>query len=368
MSNAKLAKLFETQISLTEWLERAGHKDTRAMREEDNTKRDRIGIINGVTGMPYDKPVQFSAIDVKQRTPELKAFVESQKGMQCAIRLIPKKQFPDAPKLRVRGLSYDDALIWFDEQNIISEQYMVDFVPHPHECTWSTIFVVNEYGVHGEIYQGFHSVLTQGFYDKQPMAFSFDFGSWRVEPFNQGALDHLKTLEPYIHIANMSIRKDLADKVGAEFTHDYLKGYFETTNCPGVGTWFIDYNKTLGDMYKDFKIMSLGSVNKAIVKGRTGCAGTAKGIVRIVKQGDKVGDFKQGSILVCEMTSPDYLPFMQKAAAIVTDQGGILCHAAIVARELKIPCIVGTGNATKQLKTGDKVIVNANNGTVSLNE
>jgi pyruvate,water dikinase len=64
------------------------------------------------------------------------------------------------------------------------------------------------------------------------------------------------------------------------------------------------------------------------------------------------------------MTVPDFLPAMKKAAAIVTDEGGITCHAAIVARELKIPCVIGTKNATKMLKTGDLVEVDTQTGKI----
>lgn len=74
--------------------------------------------------------------------------------------------------------------------------------------------------------------------------------------------------------------------------------------------------------------------------------------------------FPDNGILVCEVTTPDYVPLMQKASAIVTDQGGILSHAAIVARELHKPCIVGTGNATKMLKDNDLAFVDADAGTV----
>lgn len=66
------------------------------------------------------------------------------------------------------------------------------------------------------------------------------------------------------------------------------------------------------------------------------------------------------------MTIPDFLPAMKKAAAFVTDEGGILCHAAIVARELGKPCIVGTKFATKVFKNGDFVNVDANTGVVTL--
>ena len=76
-------------------------------------------------------------------------------------------------------------------------------------------------------------------------------------------------------------------------------------------------------------------------------------------------DFKKGSVLVCKVTTPDFVPIMMRACAIVTDQGGILSHAAIVARELKIPCIVGTKNATTMLQNGQLVRVNANNGSVT---
>jgi len=64
------------------------------------------------------------------------------------------------------------------------------------------------------------------------------------------------------------------------------------------------------------------------------------------------------------MTRPEYLPLFKKAAAVVTDAGGILSHAAIVARELKKPCVIGTQNATKRLNNGDRVEVDATHGTI----
>ena len=66
------------------------------------------------------------------------------------------------------------------------------------------------------------------------------------------------------------------------------------------------------------------------------------------------------------MTSPDFLPAMKKSAAFITDEGGITCHAAIVAREMKKPCIVGTKVATKKLKDGDFVEVDADHGIVKV--
>ncbi|MEK7083758.1 MAG: PEP-utilizing enzyme, partial [Patescibacteria group bacterium] len=75
-------------------------------------------------------------------------------------------------------------------------------------------------------------------------------------------------------------------------------------------------------------------------------------------------EVQQGDILVTSMTTPDFLPAMERAAAFVTDEGGITCHAAIIAREMKKPCIIGTKTATKQLKNGDMIEVDAIQGIV----
>ncbi len=76
------------------------------------------------------------------------------------------------------------------------------------------------------------------------------------------------------------------------------------------------------------------------------------------------GAFNDGEVLVTHMTTPDWVPLMRKAAAIVTDSGGMTCHAAIVSRELGIPCVVGTGDATQKLRNGELVTVDATQGTV----
>lgn len=101
-----------------------------------------------------------------------------------------------------------------------------------------------------------------------------------------------------------------------------------------------------------------------ILKGQVSYPGKAKGRVRILKLKKDIQNFEEGAILVSPMTTPDFLPAMKKAAAIVTDEGGILCHAAIVARESQKPCVIGTKVATKMFMDGDVVEVDADNGTI----
>ena len=99
-------------------------------------------------------------------------------------------------------------------------------------------------------------------------------------------------------------------------------------------------------------------------RGLTASTGKARGIAKIVTSVRDAGKVNKGDILVAVMTRPDYIMGIKKAAAIITDEGGITCHAAIISRELGIPCIIGTKIGTKILKDGDMVEVNANHGWV----
>ncbi|HAT03911.1 MAG TPA: hypothetical protein DCS29_04025 [Candidatus Magasanikbacteria bacterium] len=102
---------------------------------------------------------------------------------------------------------------------------------------------------------------------------------------------------------------------------------------------------------------------KGIVASK-GNGGVVKGKVRILLDPTKVDSFVDGEILLAPMTSPEYVFVMKKSLAVVTDTGGLTSHAAIVSRELNIPCLVGTKNATKIFKDGDVVEVDANEGVV----
>jgi len=105
-----------------------------------------------------------------------------------------------------------------------------------------------------------------------------------------------------------------------------------------------------------------------ILKGQIAQSGMVKARVRIIKSAKDAGKLIEGDVLVTSMTTPDYILAIHRAAAIITDEGGVLCHAALVSREFGIPCIIGTGNATKVLNDGDVVEVDANTGTVKILE
>jgi phosphohistidine swiveling domain-containing protein len=115
---------------------------------------------------------------------------------------------------------------------------------------------------------------------------------------------------------------------------------------------------------QEFLDVIIGKETKSEILGMIACQGYAKGRVKVLADANEGHKMEKGDILVTTMTTPDFLPYMEKAAAIITDEGGVTCHAAIVSREFGIPCIVGTENATEVLKDGDIVEVDAVKGIV----
>jgi len=102
-----------------------------------------------------------------------------------------------------------------------------------------------------------------------------------------------------------------------------------------------------------------------LVSGLGASPGTGSGNVRILTKPDQGSLLRDGEVLVAPMTSPDWVPTIRRAAALVTDSGGVTCHAAIVSRELRIPCVVGTRTATQALRNGEVVTVDGSKGRVT---
>jgi phosphohistidine swiveling domain-containing protein len=102
------------------------------------------------------------------------------------------------------------------------------------------------------------------------------------------------------------------------------------------------------------------------LKGQIGSKGIARGPAKVIMNLEEFGKFEEGDILMTSMTTPDFVMLMQKSAAIVTDIGGLLSHAAIMSRELGKPCVIGTKFATQVFKDGDMVEVDAEKGIVRI--
>jgi phosphoenolpyruvate synthase/pyruvate phosphate dikinase len=176
----------------------------------------------------------------------------------------------------------------------------------------------------------------------------------------------------------LGLKNDLQNFI----THEELLNYLKKGIKPSVnelekrtgGLIYSSAGVTLvSELNLDSAFEKLGYCYKRIenikeneISGQSAYLGKVEGVVKILLNKKEIPKFPKGSVLVTGMTTPEFIPAMKKAIAIITEEGGITCHAAIIAREMKKPCIIGTKNATKILKDGDLIEVDANNGTVKI--
>ena len=173
-----------------------------------------------------------------------------------------------------------------------------------------------------------------------------------IKKCNAEDLKHLTLKELGDFIKNTK----LSDKINQRKKFPYI--YFKDKVIHYKGT--SSFLKKFGIKLNKEKPLS----GIAELKGSVANKGKVKGTVKIITNRRQLGNFADGDVIVANMTSPWYVPIMEKSGAIVTDEGGITCHAAIISREMNKPCIIGTKFATKVLKDGDLVEVDANTGIV----
>lgn len=156
--------------------------------------------------------------------------------------------------------------------------------------------------------------------------------------------------------------------VGAlDFPHRDVKARQKRMFVPVDYKSYTIYTGRIADKF--YRAYRTGDRDKSVreVKGIVGSRGTPglfRAKVQILRGPNQVKSFKKGRVLVAELTSPDYIAAIRKASAIITDHGGLTSHAAVVAREFNIPCIVGTKNATQAFSNGDLVEINATRGII----
>jgi phosphoenolpyruvate synthase/pyruvate phosphate dikinase len=152
-----------------------------------------------------------------------------------------------------------------------------------------------------------------------------------------------------------SIKSDIEKRVDGCIYLAYPDITYKTENC--------DFNDAITEFSEKVEHKT---ENVDTFKGQIACRGKVTGTVRVVFDPHDDKGFQKGDILVTSMTRPEFVPIMKKAGAVITNEGGVTCHAAIVSRELHIPCIIGTRFATKVLHDGDMVEVDADKGIVKI--
>ncbi len=190
--------------------------------------------------------------------------------------------------------------------------------------------------------------------------------------------NYKKIFEPYIQeVCERTERKDVPWLSYQEIIRVIKGEYVATSNRDKTNwllckknNWKLIQGKKATETMKHFD--SFFKIDTDIIKGLVASPGIKRGIVKVLRTSfsDKVNEeikkVENGDILVAATTGPEIMTACEKAGAIVTDEGGITSHAAIVSRELKIPCVIGTKIATQILKDGDLVEVDAGKGTIKI--
>jgi len=169
------------------------------------------------------------------------------------------------------------------------------------------------------------------------------------------SMRELKIVPPFT-INSIPVSKKLIGYYSNVDKNDYLLTFDPSSSK------IVYLNKQTCD--KMMRYLEVKKVYSQEIRGEIASVGKARGRVKVVGGEMDFKKFQKNDILVTAMTRPEFLPLMRKAAGIVTDEGGITSHAAIISRELGKPCVIGTKNATRILKDGDLVVVDGNHGRV----
>lgn len=199
------------------------------------------------------------------------------------------------------------------------------------------------------------------------------------------AMDYKKEIFTQSHWYKNNLMYEIGKRLGIPFLQTYFLTIDETkqalldgkldkkaiqersTFCVSImqnGTTKIEMGKNAKAWEQKLHQDLPKETNTNEIHGQCASPGSAIGKARVLLSASEISQMQEGEILVAQATTPDFVPAMKKAKAIITNEGGLTSHAAIVSRELGVPCIVGTKFATKQIKTGDLLDVHAASGVV----
>ncbi len=336
------------------------------------------------TNWPVEKCLQdavvednFPAEHVMEIVPKIDTPLHQyQAGLGRLKKLIGSKTFDEVKAdtdVYVELESHAEKYPWVEIFNFIGEsttpERLYDSVIHLEKDESSHIDYVPEKPLSENLKFALQCMHDVG-YVKQGGAEYFSIFSEKVIPFlNKVAL---KIGVEYREFMCLSTH-EIIDALESKISSDELKS--RATKRKGVNNWaliggkdgkliFIENENDVKLLVE--KMIPRTDANTKELVGQIGNRGTYTGLARIIMNTYDFGKIQVGDVLVTTMTTPDFIVLMQKSGAIVTDIGGLLCHAAIVSRELQKPCVIGTKFATQLLKDGDMVEVDANKGIVRI--
>ena len=263
-----------------------------------------------------------------------------------------------------RGFSADPAMAVVVQQMIASERSGVAFTADPTTDATDRVVVEGAFGqgevvVSGSVEPDTYVVAKQ---NGEILSRRIGFKSFKIVRGPDGKDQRVELDEAQAEAVVLSDDevREIADIAVRSERH---------AGSPQDTEWAIAGGKTYIVQTRPITTLSRAGTptaekHEVLVQGLPAVPGAASGVVRVLDDVSEGGRLQDGEVLVAKMTNPDWLPTMRRASALVTDTGGMTCHAAIVARELKVPCIVGARTATKDLTDGMVVTVDGTHGRV----
>lgn len=342
--------------SLQAWSKLTEEYFGKSLRIEDRKDREVIYTLLGEYGLPYERFYAFKSGDTI--TKEILGKAIDDLGLPYWISATPKLGINDLGRLSKLGLqSLDEGWEFLQSVERLAD-YKIIVMQYPQDIKFKGTVVVSKTlsGIAEFVKGDQHLQLIAGLTITDPMIFNQE----KIIKFSD-TVDEEYQKQLYSLVSNRA---------------GHYEFQYGSTSDKKEEIIFFDFNDEVA--YEDIDLLFKDLVNfytkgssneeKFDVKGIPASLGKATGKVRVVMSSDftKYNSIEDGEVLVSDTTNPDMTPVMKKVSAIITDMGGVTSHAAIVTRELEIPCIVGTRNATKILKDGMKVEVDAFNGTVKV--
>lgn len=347
-------KGMQKDTSIQQWNKLFDETFHKSLRIEERKDRESIYSLIREFGFPHERFHAFKTADELSREQFLETLGDL--GLPYWISASPKIGVKDLGRMSKLNIDSADEGWDFIKSLPRPQDYKIIIMQYPTEMGFKGTALVSKSlnGIADFVLGDQHVKLTAGLTLPDPMLFSS------------------QEIYRYSTVVNKEYQDLLYSYVSQKQGHyEFQWGLLNKE----MGLSFFDYNDELAyedidSLFQDLLVYFQNSSeeNAGLLIGLPASLGRAKGHCRIVLSGDldSVKSIREGDVLVTDATRPEMVPVMKKVSAIITDLGGVTCHAAIVCRELKIPCIVGTKRATTSLKDGQLLEVDAFKGTIKV--
>ena len=369
-------KFPQGDTSLINWLKLLGAREglLRESVEYDTKKTERLRFLHEVMGLPMPATDFIAGADFDMRNEVVRRVMRTRGGLnrRFCFRVAPLPAYTARyPVVKKYGLTFPEFAKRFARLPFDPSKTVIRVTDYGDKVSFAAIVIVGKEGIIGEVCQGTLYHLTYARKPTRGVMIAQFFRRFNGPLVTRTANASLKRLAAkivnYLHVPNARVRSTLR-RAGFTLRHNFLSGYFEYVQFPSRRGVFTDINNK-----RLTTNLSIPAAMKALALDEHGSdlrgmpiaprLGTITGVVQVITD-RTLKKFVPGNILACSRTDARYLPLMRTAKAVVTDHGGITSHPAIIARELGVPCIVGAKDATRLLRSGQKVRIDMTNGSI----